>query len=96
MRMVGIAVLVMVASTLGVHMGLPQAIAQVVVKVSKCHKCLTFWLTLAVLVVTECPILLAGLLSLVGAYGSYWFGLVLIRMQRWYNELWERARKMTN
>ena len=49
MREVLIAIAVMMSATIGVHLGLPQAIASAVGKVCKCPKCLSFWATLAAL-----------------------------------------------
>ncbi len=92
MKCIGIAVLVMVAATTGVHLGLPQAIAGVVVKVCRCHKCLTFWLTLGVLIAVDCPLLHAALLSLLMAYASHWFSIALIWMNKMYEKLWEKVK----
>lgn len=93
MECVGIAMLVMVAATIGVHLGLPQAIAGVVAKICKCHKCLSFWLSLVVLVAIGCPLPHAALLSLCAAYMSHWLSLLLIMLNQLYDKLWERLNK---
>jgi len=92
MKCIGIAVLVMVTATTGVHLGLPQAIAGVVAKVCRCHKCLTFWLTLGALVAVGCPLLHAALLSLLMAYMSHWFSVVLVWLNKIYERLWEKVK----
>lgn len=93
MECVGIAMLVMVAATIGVHLGLPQAIAGVVTKVCRCHKCLSFWTSLVVLVAIGCPLPHAALLSLLAAYMSGWFALLLIIISKLYDKLWQRLNK---
>lgn len=93
MEYVLIAIAVMMTATVAVHMALPQAISSVVAKVSKCHKCLSFWSALVVLVVARCNVIVAVLLSLGVSYLSNWFGLLLIWLNRKYNELWQRANR---
>lgn len=93
MRYVGIAGLLMMAATIAVHLGLPQAIAAVVSKVCKCHKCMSFWLALFGLCVAGCPIYIAALLSLFAAYMSYWFSMLLIVLNKLYDTLWQRLNK---
>ena len=91
--MVGIAMLLMVIATTAVHLGLPQAMAQVGMKICKCHKCLSFWLTLLGLLVIGCPIHYAALLSLMAAYLSNWLSLLLIMLYDLYDKLWQRLNK---
>lgn len=93
MEYVLIAIAVMMTATVAVHMALPQAISSVVAKVSKCHKCLSFWSALVVLVVARCNVIVAVLLSLGVSYLSNWFGLLLIWLNRKYNELWQRVNR---
>ena len=93
MKYVGIAMLLMVAATICVHLGLPQAMSQVAVKICKCHKCLSFWLTLIGLLTVRCPFLYAALLSVFAAYASNWFAVLLIVLQKIYTQLWERLNK---
>lgn len=94
MKDVGIAMLLMVVATVCVHLGLPQAMAQVVVKICKCHKCLSFWLTLFGLLAAGYPCLYAALLSVLAAYTSNWFAVLLIFLQKIYTQLWERLNKI--
>ncbi len=91
--MVGVAILLMLAATTAVHMGLPQAVARIVSKVLSCHKCLTFWTTLVGLLLAGCQPKYAVLLSLLAAYVSNWYAIVLILLNRLYERLWERANK---
>lgn len=93
MRFLLIAIAVMVAATIAVHLALPQAISNVVGKVSKCHKCMTFWSTLIVLAWLGCNVFIAAGLSLCMSYLSNWFGLLLIWLNEKYTELWRRLNK---
>ncbi len=99
MREVLIAIAVMMSATIGVHLGLPQAIAPAVGKVCKCPKCLSFWLTLAALWWAdragwaECNIVAAILLSLAMAYLSNWFGILLVWLNHKYTDLWQKTNR---
>ena len=91
--MVGLALMAMIIACLAQHLGLPQAIAMVMAKVAKCSKCLTFWITLIVLLIAGCNIIIAIMLAVVMAYASYYFGLVIILLQSMYEWLWEKVNK---
>ncbi|MBR3647634.1 MAG: hypothetical protein IKN59_04490 [Paludibacteraceae bacterium] len=93
MECVGIAMLLMVVATVAAHLGLSQAIAQVVLKIFRCHKCLSFWLALAGLLAAGCPVVLAAPLSLFAAYVSNWFVLLLIILNDIYDKIWQRLNK---
>lgn len=93
MMSVWIAIVLMMVATTAVHLGLPQAIAKVLVKVFGCHKCLTFWTTFIVLQLGGCAILVALPLSFVGAYLSNWFAVLLIMLNKIYEKLWQRVNK---
>ena len=93
MKCIGIAMLVMAVATIAAHLGLPQAIAVVVGKICKCHKCLSFWSTLVVLLCATGNIVVAALLSIIAAYASEWFALVLIILNKIYDRLWQRLNK---
>ena len=90
MECVGIAILAMIVATTASHLGLPQAIAKVMSKILGCHKCLSFWLTLTIMWYIDCPAIYAVSLSLLAAYASNWFVLVLIQLNKWYEELWQK------
>ena len=47
--MVWTALIAMVGAILGQHLGLFEAISRIVFKISKCPKCSTFWVCLAIL-----------------------------------------------
>ena len=93
MSVFGIAVLLMMAATIAVHMGLPQAISGVIAKICECHKCMSFWITLAFLYLLGCNVLYAILLSLLMAYLSNWFAIVLILANKFYNRIWQKAKR---
>lgn len=90
--MMSIALIVMMLATLAHHLGLPEAIARVGLKVAKCPKCLSFWIALLVLVFVGCNVFIAIGLSLIVAYLSFWFGLLLGWLNRKYDELWQRLQ----
>lgn len=90
---VGIAILTMMVVTVAAHLGLPQAISEVVSKVCECHKCLSFWSTLIVVMYFERDIFVAVLLSITAAYISNWFAVLLIVLHKIYERLWERVNK---
>lgn len=91
--MLWIALIAMMLATLAHHLGLPEAIARVGLKVAKCPKCLSFWVALFVLVVSGCNVFLAIGLSLIVAYLSFWFGLLLGWLNRKFDELWLKLQK---
>lgn len=88
-----IAIAVMMSAVIAVHLGLPQAIWSVAGKVCKCHKCLSFWATLGVLIWLRCDIVTAMLLSVAMAYVSNWFGILLVWLNRKHTELWQRLNR---
>lgn len=88
-----IALIAMMLATLAHHLGLPEAIARVVLKVAKCPKCLSFWLALFVLILFGCNAFVAIGLSLIAAYLSFWLGLLLGWLNRKYDELWQKLQK---
>ena len=93
MKYVGIAMLTMFVATVATHLGLPQAIAGVVMKICKCHKCLSFWLTLIALMLIGCPMNLVALLSVLVAFLSHWLGMVLVWFNKIYERLWQRLNQ---
>ena len=86
------AIVLMMAATLAVHMGLPQEVAKVTAKILGCHKCMSFWSVLVATAMFE-PLWLALLLSLLSAYLSGWFAILLIILNKIYEKLWQRLNK---
>lgn len=91
--MVWIALIVMIVAGLAHHLGLPEAIASVVAKVARCPKCLTFWATLIILLMVGSSLLIAVMLSVLMAYLSHYWGLVLMILNDLYDKLWQRINK---
>ena len=81
---------IMPVVTLVVHLGLTREIAKVLAKVLGCHKCLTFWLTVIVMYANSCNAYTIIPAAIGGAYLSEWFGLLLIKLNHKYLELWQR------
>lgn len=91
--MIWIALMVMIVSGMAHHLGLPQAIASVVARVTRCPKCLTFWATLIVLLIAGSGLFLAVMLSVLMAYLSHYWGLALMVLNDLYDRLWQRINK---
>ena len=91
--MVWIMLTMALAATLAVHLGLPEAIAEVVGKVAKCEKCTSFWATATVLWYSGADLTAIVALSIFAAYLSHWIGLLLIVMQKIFTRLWQRVNK---
>lgn len=89
MSAVVIAILAMVSAQIAVHLGLGEAISEVAAKVLNCPKCFTFWLTLAALTYAGKDPIVAMSLSLIAAYLSNFFGLILFILYKLYNDLWQ-------
>lgn len=84
------ALIAMVFATTAQHLGLLEAAAEVVSKIASCPKCSSFWISLGVLIYMGCEPFIAMGLSLLVAYLSYWFGLIVIYLNILYNKIWER------
>ena len=91
--MVWIAICAAISAVLMQHLGLCEAIAEIIGKIAKCHICCCFWLTLAALLHSGCEIVAAISLSIVMAYLSNYFVIVLMLMQRIYSVLWQKTSK---
>ena len=91
--MIVFAIAVMIGCTLAVHLNLPQAISMVVSGVCKCHKCLTFWGTMIILAIVGCNVIIAAMLAILMAYLSNWFAMLLIWLNKKYEELWQRQNQ---
>lgn len=83
----------MVSINLIHHLGLAQAIAEVVGKVLSCNQCLTFWATLIGMVYMDADIITSVFLSITMAYFSNWFGLLLLYLQRIFNIFYGKEHK---
>lgn len=75
------------------HLGLCEAIAEVIGKIAKCHVCCCFWGTLAALLYSDCGIIVAVSLSIIMAYLSNFFSVFLMLMQKMYDLLWKKINK---
>lgn len=93
MKYVLTALAVMVYATLGSHLGLFEAVAKVMLKIARCNMCSTFWFTFFALPLVGCPLMEAALLSILFAYLSNYFLLLLLFLQKYYNKLWQRINK---
>lgn len=87
--MIWTALIAMMVACMAQHLGLPQALADVMAKVADCPKCFTFWITLIVLLIVGGNILIAIMLAVLMAYASYYWGLVIMWMKKRYDKLWQ-------
>lgn len=85
-----IAVMAMTCAVLAQHLGLAEAVSDVLSKIAKCPMCCSMWVTLAALLHSSCDIVLAVALSVIMSYLSNYFGILLIELQRLY--LWLRNK----
>lgn len=86
------SIVLMVSVNLIHHLGLAQAIAEVVGKILECSQCLTFWSVMAGLIYLGQDIVTATFLAITMAYLSNWFGLLLLNLQRKFTILYEKKR----
>lgn len=91
--MIWIAVAVMMGACVAHHLGLSEAIARTVLKIFKCSKCLSFWCVLFSLIVLGYNLIIALLLSILMAYFSHYFNLLLLRLNKLYEWLWQKGNK---
>lgn len=91
--MVWIAICAAISAVLMQHLGLCEAIAEVIGKVAKCHVCCCFWGTLAALLYSGCAIIEAISLSIIMAYLSNYFGILLMVLNKWYDVLWQKTNQ---
>nr|DAL54155.1 MAG TPA_asm: RecR protein [Caudoviricetes sp.] len=87
------SIVLMVSVNLIHHLGLAQAIAEVMDKILKCSQCLTFWSVIVGLIYLGQDIVTAIFLAISMAYISNWFGLILLYLQRKFTTLYERERE---
>lgn len=87
------SIVLMVSVNLIHHLGLAQAIAEVMDKIQKCSQCLTFWSVIVGLIYLGQDIVTAIFLAISMAYLSNWFGLILLYLQRKFTTLYERERE---
>lgn len=87
------AVAMMAGAALACHMGLTEAVARILLKVAKCPKCCSFWTVLTALVLMGCDLTAAAVLSVIMAYSSHWFGILLHLMNELYDDVWVRLQR---
>lgn len=91
--MFAIALITMFCATLAQHLGLGEAVMRVAIKVSRCPKCLSFWMVLFVLLLHNTKPLIAMGLSLICSYLSNWVGLILMKLAKIYEKIWQKVNK---
>lgn len=94
MEAVWIAMLAMLSAVLIVNLGLGDAIAEVSGKILRCPICLSFWGALAALLYTGTEIIIAVSLSILFAYLSNFFSVVLMMLNRLY--IWLYGKETAN
>ena len=83
----------MVTATMSQHLGLAQAITEVLTKIASCAQCATFWSVLLGLLYIDGNIILDMLLAIIMAYLSNWCLLVLLHLQLYFNILYDKESK---
>lgn len=93
MEWVCIALISMVVGVTAHHLGLTEEVSKIVGKIAECPKCCSFWTSMAALTYMGCDILISLTLSMFVAYLSFYFGLVLILLQKLYDWLWQKVNR---
>ena len=88
--MVGTVLLIMLGTTLMYHLGFPEAVARIVLKVARCPKCVTFWVVLFATLNMEYELWVSIGLSFLMAYCSLWVSLLFGLLTNLYNLLWQK------
>lgn len=88
--MVGTVLLITLLTTLVFHLGFPEALARLVLKIAKCPKCVTFWVVLSASLALEYGPAMSIGLSFLMAYCSLWLSLLYGALTKLYNKLWRR------
>lgn len=83
----------MVVGVIAHHLGLTDEAGKIARKIASCPKCCSFWLSLSVLLYKGCDLFISIALSLLVAYLSYYFGLLLILLQKIYDYLWQKVNR---
>lgn len=80
-------------ATISVHLGLTEAIADVIKKIASCPQCASFWMCVLASWHCDCDIIEIVVFSAIGAYLSNWFGLLLSLLINKYEELWQKVNR---
>ena len=92
MEAVWIAALATVSAVLVVNLGLGDAVAKVSGKILQCPMCLSFWGSLAALLLYGTDIIVAVPLSVAAAYVSNYVGIILMMCNRLYDWLYGKTK----
>jgi choline-glycine betaine transporter len=87
------AICVMVAAVIVVNLGLGKAIAEVTSKILQCPMCLAFWSVLLTLLYLKTDVVIAVLLSAFAAYLSNFVGIIILLLNKIYEQLWQKSNK---
>lgn len=90
MEWLSIALISMVVGVTAHHLGLTEETSRIFRKIASCPKCCSFWFSLSALIYSGCDLFISVALSLFVAYLSFYFGLILILLQKLYNWLWQK------
>lgn len=85
----------MIVATLSVHLGLADAVLSVAKKIATCSQCATFWGTLIALqMFCDGGVIVDVMVSVIVAYLSNYFVLLLVYLQQKYEKLWQKIKKL--
>lgn len=93
MEWLSIALISMVVGVTAHHLGLTEEASKIIGKIAECPKCCSFWVSLSALIYSGCDLFVSIALSLLVAYLSFYFGLILILLQRLYDWLWQKVNR---
>lgn len=93
MEWVLIALVCMMVGVTSHHLGLTEEAANIVNKIAGCPKCCSFWIAILTLTIKGCDLFVSVSLALFVAYLSFYFGLVLIVLQKIYDWIWQKVNR---
>lgn len=91
--MLSVSIVLMLTILIMHHLGLVEAVIDVVAKIAKCSTCSCFWGVLAILIYLGYDVIGAMALSILMAYLSNYVGILLVFANKIYGRLWQRVNK---
>lgn len=88
-----VAIVSMAVISTAHHLGFVEKAYEICGEIARCSMCSTMWGTLVVLLILGSGFFEAVALSFLMAYLSNWFGIVLDRLAKLYEKIWQRNYK---
>lgn len=88
-----VAIVSMAVISTAHHLGFVDKAYEICGQIARCSMCSTMWGTLVVLLALGSGFFEAVALSFLMAYLSNWFGIILDRLAKLYEKIWQRNYK---